>query len=120
LSAFDYKAPVMTGRWSKMTFIIIGLVSFVAIFGRALIGLFVRGHLPEQQLSRATQSALTVAVAVIGTLLALVLGLMVSAASSRGGVSFSEIRRFRDFEEIRTRPDNWRALFEGFSMMPRL
>jgi hypothetical protein len=80
----------------------------------------VRGHLPEQQLSGETQSAVTVAVAVISTLSALVIGLMISAASSRGGVSFSEIRRFGDFEEVRTRPDNWRALFEGFSMMPRL
>jgi hypothetical protein len=55
LEAFDYKAPVMTARCSKMTLILIGLVSFVAIFGGALIGLFVRSHLPEQ-LSRETDA----------------------------------------------------------------
>jgi len=84
----------MTGRWAKMTLVIIGLVSFAAIFGGALIGLFVRSHLPEQQLSRETQSAVTVAVAVIGTLSALVLGLMISAANS----SFS--KRSDDVREL--------------------
>jgi hypothetical protein len=77
---FQADVRVKAGHWN--TLITIGLVSFVAIFGGALTGLFVRGHLPEQQTSRETQSAVTAAVAVIGTLSALVLGLMISAASS--------------------------------------
>jgi len=82
----------MTGRWSKMTLIIISLVSFVAIFGNTLIGLFVRSRLPAQQLSSETQATVTVAVAVIGTLSALVLGLMISAANSSFAKRSDEIR----------------------------
>ena len=56
---------------------LIGLISFAAIFGGALAGLFVRRRLPTPHLSSETQAAVTVSVAVIGTLSALVLGLMV-------------------------------------------
>jgi hypothetical protein len=62
-----------------MIHIVIGLISFAAIFGGALIGLFVRRRLPGHHLSSETQSVVTVSVAVIGTLSALVLGLMISA-----------------------------------------
>src|SRR3954463_1205396 len=65
-----------------MIHVVIGLISFAAIFGGALIGLFVRRRLPGHHLSSETQSAVTVSVAVIGTLAALVLGLMISAANS--------------------------------------
>ena len=72
--------------------VIIGLISFVAIFGGALIGLFVRRRLPGHHLSSETQSAVTVSVAVIGTLSALVLGLMISAANSNFSKAADEVR----------------------------
>ena len=50
-----------------MNHILIGLVSFGAIFGGALIGLFVRRRLSGHHLSSDSQSAVTVSVAVIGT-----------------------------------------------------
>src|SRR5436190_7024259 len=71
---------------------VIGLVSFVAIFGGALIGLFVRRRLPRHHLSSETQSAVTVSVAVIGTLSALVLGLMITAANSSFTKRSDEVR----------------------------
>src|ERR1700758_2137651 len=75
-----------------MTNIIIGLISFVAIFGGALIGLFVHRRLPGHHLSPETQSAVTVSVAVIGTLAALVLGLMITAANSSFSKASDEVR----------------------------
>ena len=71
---------------------VIGLISFVAIFGGALIGLFVRRRLPRHHLSRETESAVTVSVAVIGTLAALVLGLMITAANSSFTKRSDEVR----------------------------
>jgi len=62
--------------------LVIGLASFVAIFGGVLIGRFASRRLPGHHLSSETQSAVTVSVAVIGTLAALVLGLMISAANT--------------------------------------
>ena len=64
-----------------MTHVFIGLISLAAIFGGALLGLFIRRRLPSGHLSAETQSAVTVSVAVIGTLSALVLGLMITAAN---------------------------------------
>src|SRR5690349_4505903 len=65
-----------------MSHVIIGLVAFAAIFGGVLVGRFAARHLPGHHLSSETQSAVTVSVAVIGTLSALVLGLMISTANN--------------------------------------
>src|SRR3954470_2845941 len=75
-----------------MIHIVTGLISFAAIFGGALIGLFVRRRLPGHHLSSETQSVVTVSVAVIGTLAALVLGLMISAANSSFAKRSDEVR----------------------------
>jgi len=75
-----------------MMHIAIGLISFAAIFGGAVTGLFIRSRLPGHHLSTETQSVVTVAVAVIGTLSALVLGLMISAANCSFSKRADEIR----------------------------
>jgi hypothetical protein len=75
-----------------VTHTIIGLISFVAIFGGALIGLFAAHRLPGHHLSKETQSAITVSVAVLGTLSALVLGLMITAANSSFSARSDEVR----------------------------
>src|SRR3954462_5596777 len=75
-----------------MIHIVTGLISFAAIFGGALIGLFVRRRIPGHHLSAETQSVVTVSVAVIGTLAALVLGLMISAANSSFSKRSDEVR----------------------------
>ena len=46
-----------------MIHLVIGLISFAAIFAGAVIGLFVRRYLPGHHLSSETQSAITVSVA---------------------------------------------------------
>jgi hypothetical protein len=75
-----------------VTHIFIGLVSFAAIFGGALIGLFAAHRLPGHHLSKETQSAITVSVAVLGTLSALVLGLMITAANGSFSARSEEVR----------------------------
>jgi uncharacterized membrane protein len=75
-----------------VTHLFIGLVSFAAIFGGALIGLFSAHRLPGHHLSKETQGAVTVSVAVLGTLSALVLGLMITAANSSFSARSEEVR----------------------------
>src|SRR5207253_959198 len=70
----------------------IGGISFAAIFGGVLIGRFAARRLPRDHLSSETQSAVTVSVAVIGTLAALVLGLMISAANSSFSARADKVR----------------------------
>ena len=76
-----------------MTNIVIGLISFVAIFGGVLLGRLAALRLPSRHLSAETQSAVTVSVAVIATLAALVLGLMISAAYTSFSARSNEIRQ---------------------------
>jgi ABC-type amino acid transport system permease subunit len=75
-----------------MSHFTIGLVSFVGIFGGALLGIFAARRLPGHHLSGETQTAVTVSVAVIGTLAALVLGLMITAANGSFTKRSEEVR----------------------------
>lgn len=75
-----------------MNHLTIGFVSFAAIFGGSLIGLFAAHRLPGHHLSKETQSAITVSVAVLGTLSALVLGLMITAANSSFSARAEQVR----------------------------
>src|SRR5215831_16301338 len=72
--------------------LLIGLISFAAIFAGALVGLFARKCLPGHHLSSETQSAVTVSVAVLGTLSALVLGLMITAADTSFSARSDDVR----------------------------
>ena len=75
-----------------MSSYVVGLMSFAAIFGGVLIGRFAVNRLPGHHLSSETQSAITVSVAVIGILSALVLGLMISAAYSSVAKASDEVK----------------------------
>ncbi len=70
----------------------IGLISFSAIFGGVVGGMLVGRRLPGHHLTTETQSAVTVSVAVIGTLSALVLGLMITAANRSFSARSDEVR----------------------------
>jgi hypothetical protein len=61
---------------------VIGLIAFVVIFGGALLGIFAARALPEHHLSDKTRTAVSVSAAILGTLSALVIGLMISTAST--------------------------------------
>lgn len=65
-----------------MSAVWISLASFLAIFCSALAGVAVAQHLPEPHLSAETRTAVSVSMAVVGTLAALVLGLMITSASN--------------------------------------
>src|ERR1044072_438049 len=75
-----------------MSHLTIGFISFIGIFGGALLGLFVARRLPGHHLGAETQTAVTVSVAVIGTLAALVLGLMITAANGSFTKRSEEVR----------------------------
>src|SRR5213595_2679576 len=90
-----------------MIHLVTGLISFAAIFAGALVGLFVRRRLPGHHLSSDTQSAITVSVAVLGTLSALVLGLMITAANSSFSARSDEVREL-SLQLIRMDRNLWR------------
>lgn len=71
----------------------IGLIAFVAIFGGALIGIVAAQCLPEHHLSNESRNAISVSAAIVGTLSALVIGLMISTANSSFSTRSSEVSR---------------------------
>ncbi len=60
----------------------IALIVFACVFGGALLGMFLGGVLPEHHLSEDTKDVVKLGMALIGTMAALVLGLMIATAKS--------------------------------------
>src|SRR5216683_1534642 len=63
--------------WSGYTLIIL-----VIVFGGAVLGMLAARLLPEQHLSSETRTVVSASMAIVGTLSALVLGLLISTAST--------------------------------------
>src|ERR1700756_2837744 len=62
--------------------LVVALLSFVVIFGSALLGMFVRRFLPEHHLRDDTRDTVKLGAGLIATLAALVLGLLVGSAKN--------------------------------------
>lgn len=65
-----------------MNTVLMSAVIVVILFGSAVVAMFVARFLPDNHLSSETKSVVSVSVAVIGTLSALVVGLLISTANS--------------------------------------
>ena len=63
-----------------MSSIAIGLLVFACIFGAALLGMLLRAALPKHHLSADTKDAVQLAMGLVATMTALVLGLLVASA----------------------------------------
>lgn len=59
---------------------IIALLVFACVFGAALLGLFLRSILPEHHFSADTKDAVKLAMGLVATMAALILGLLVASA----------------------------------------
>jgi len=69
----------------------IGLIILVVVFGSALLGMLIRRKLPESHLSDQAKSVVTLSMGVVGTLTAMVLGLLVATASTMFNTRNQEI-----------------------------
>jgi hypothetical protein len=69
----------------------IGFIVLVMVFGSAILGMLIRRKLPESHLGDETQSLVRLSMGVVGTLTALVLGLLVATASSTFNTRNQEI-----------------------------
>jgi hypothetical protein len=76
-----------------MSAIAISMIIFACIFGSALLGLFLRAMLPEHHLSSESKDVVKLAMGLIATMAALVLGLMTASAKSSFDIQNSETVR---------------------------
>ena len=75
-----------------MSALAIGAIVFVCVFGGALFGMFLGRIVPEAHLSSDARDVIKVAMAMIATLAALVLGLMTASANSSLDDKETELR----------------------------
>lgn len=74
-----------------MTPLVIGGVVFACVFGGALLGMYLRTRLPEHHLGSESKDLVRLGVGLIGTMSALVLGLLVASAKSSYDTQRSEL-----------------------------
>jgi len=76
-----------------MTPLLTSLIAFAIIFGGTFLGIFVRTRLPEQHLSGDTKDVVRLGTGLIGTMAALVLGLLISSANSTYQTQSTEVEQ---------------------------
>ena len=70
----------------------VALITFVCVFGGALAGTRIRGLLPEEHLSDESKATVNLVTALIATLSALVLGLLIASAKNSFDAVAEDIR----------------------------
>jgi hypothetical protein len=70
-----------------------GGIAFGCVFGSAVLGMFLGGILPKHHLSGDSKDVIKVAIAMIATLAALVVGLLIASARSSFDEKDAEMRR---------------------------
>jgi Protein of unknown function (DUF4239) len=74
-----------------MNSIAVSLIVFACVFGGAMLGLFLRAHLPEHHQSADSQRIVNLGAGIIGTMAALVLGLLVASAKGTYDAQSNEL-----------------------------
>jgi len=74
-----------------MTTLATSTIVFLCVFGGAVIGIGLRGYLPEHHQNDASQSVVKLAMGLVATMAALVLGLLISSAKSSYDAQSSDL-----------------------------
>jgi hypothetical protein len=72
--------------------LVVGAVTFVCVFGGALVGMLGRERLPEHHLTKETEDVVKLGMSVIATLSALVIGLLLASAKASFETKDSELK----------------------------
>jgi hypothetical protein len=72
---------------------LISVFAFVVIFGGAFLGAFLRRVLPEHHLAESTKDTVRLGTGLLGTISALVLGLLIASANSSYDSQSTQVRR---------------------------
>jgi hypothetical protein len=84
--------PSLTGQERFVPELAISLVVYLCLMAGALVGIYLRGVLPPDHVTDETRQIMNVAIGLIATLSALVLGLMVASAKGSFDVLSAEVR----------------------------
>lgn len=76
-----------------MSPLLTSVIVFACVFGGTIFGIFLRGTLPEHHLSGATKDVVRLGTGLIGTIAALVLGLLIASANSTYQTQSSQVQQ---------------------------
>src|SRR5262245_36080763 len=76
-----------------MTALTVALVTFALVFGGALLGMYFRNVLSEHHLREDVRDVIKLSTGLIGTMAALVLGLLIASAKSSFDAKSTEIKQ---------------------------
>src|SRR5262245_5192373 len=76
-----------------MTALTVALVTFALVFGGALLGMYFRNVLSEDHLREDVRDVIKLSTGLIGTMAALVLGLLIASAKSSYDTKSTEIKQ---------------------------
>src|SRR6202140_887498 len=76
-----------------MSAIALSCITFICISGGILLGMFLRNTLPEHHLSTDAKDVVRLGTGVIGTIAALVLGLLIASAKSSYDTQTTQIKQ---------------------------
>jgi hypothetical protein len=71
--------------------IVVSLIVFLFVFGGAILGMFLHSRLPEHHLSEDSKRVVNLGAGIIGTMAALVLGLLVASAKGTYDTQSNEV-----------------------------
>ena len=74
-----------------MSSVWVGLIAFACLFGAAVLGTFIRSWLPEHHQSADSQRIVNLGAGIIGTMAALVLGLLIASAKGSFDTQSNEL-----------------------------
>src|SRR5215469_1806346 len=74
-----------------MSSVWVGLIAFACLFGTAVVGTYVRSWLPEHHQSADSQRIVSLGAGIIGTMAALVLGLLIASAKGSFDAQSNEL-----------------------------
>ena len=76
-----------------MSPLLMSAIVFACVLGGAVSGIFLRNTLPEHHLSGATKDVVRLGTGLIGTIAALVLGLLIASANSTYETQSSQVQQ---------------------------
>ena len=76
-----------------MSPLLLSLIAFAIIFAGSFLGMFIRSRLPDHHLTGDTKDVVRLGTGLIGTLAALVLGLLISSANSTYETQSTEVKQ---------------------------
>ena len=74
-----------------MTPMVISWIAFLSVFGGALLGIVLRGRLPEHHLSEESKDVVKLGMSLFATMAALVLALLIASAKSSHDLQRTEV-----------------------------